>query len=165
MMLQDQLTDWILLFGLEFQNGWKLVSAWTYRRTYNIVHTPAEEELIENLRSGLPTPKSKPRSKKEDVFMQMAREGKVPNTSNLDLTLPTLVPLPSTTVINELTHGIFFNDAFGQISFFKSSQIPLADTTFLHGIIQIIPLSTKDLFVAATDELKKRDANPHLPFE
>ncbi|KAI3715558.1 hypothetical protein L6452_22544 [Arctium lappa] len=137
----------------------------TYRKTYNIVHTPAEEELIKNLKSGLPPLKSKPRSKKEDVFVQMEREGKVPDVSNLDLSLPTLVPLPSTTVINEPTHGIFFNDAFGQIRFFRTTQIPLTDTVFFHGIISIIPLSAKNLYVAATDELKKRDVDPYLPFE
>ncbi|KAI3715532.1 hypothetical protein L6452_22518 [Arctium lappa] len=137
----------------------------TYRKRYNIVHTPAEEEIINNLMSGRPPPKSKPKSKKEDVFSQMAREGKVPDTSNLDLSLPILVPHPSTTVISEPTHGIFFNNALGQISFFRSSQIPVADTTFLHGIIQIIPMSAKDFYVATTDELKKRDAEPHLSFE
>ncbi|KAI3703104.1 hypothetical protein L6452_28859 [Arctium lappa] len=42
----------------------------TYRKTYNIVHTPAEEKVIESLRSDLPPPKSKPRSKKEYVFVQ-----------------------------------------------------------------------------------------------
>ncbi|KAI3706446.1 hypothetical protein L6452_24195 [Arctium lappa] len=137
----------------------------TYRKRYNIVHTPAEEEIINNLMSGCPPPKSKSKSKKEDVFAQMAREGKVPDTSNLDLSLPIPVPHPSTTVISEPTHGIFFNNALGQISFFRSSQIPIADTTFLHGIIQIIPISAKDFYVATTDELKKRDAEPHFSFE
>ncbi|KAI3696587.1 hypothetical protein L6452_28977 [Arctium lappa] len=126
----------------------------SYRRTYKIIHTPAEEQIIDNLKSVLPPPsKPKSKSKREDVFAQMAREGKVPDTSNLDLTNPTLVSHPSTSVLSEPIHGIFFNDAFGQTCFFRMTQIPIVDTTFLHEIIQIIPINAGDIYMAATSEL------------
>ncbi|KAI3735150.1 hypothetical protein L6452_14638 [Arctium lappa] len=72
----------------------------TYRRTYKITHTPAEEKLIESMKSNLlPRSNTKSKSTREDVFAQMSKEGKAPNISFLDLSLPTLVPHLSTTVI------------------------------------------------------------------
>ncbi|KAI3678625.1 hypothetical protein L6452_37924 [Arctium lappa] len=102
-----------------------------YRNTYKIIHTPAEEKLIKR---------------------------KVPDVSNLDLSIPTLVSHPSTTVLSESIEGIFFNDTFGEIRFFRSREIPIVDTTFLVGIAQIIPIQAKDLYEVVTDEMKKRSA-------
>lgn len=128
---------------------------------YNIQLIPEEDARLRSLKEAAkPSVPKSSKSVKDTVFKDLALLGKVPNITNLDLSLPTFQTYPSTTVLLSPVRGMFFNDALGQLRFFRADQIQIADNIMLEGIFALIPNTTegRPLFEEVRAELNKRSA-------
>ena len=102
---------------------------------------------------------SKTLKNQDSLIQKLSKEGKAPDVSHLDLTLPSDVCHPEGTILSAPEHGIFFWDARSCLRFFRASEIPIADSQLLRVILSVIQIGEagRVFYTLISDELKRRD--------